>query len=121
MALHLRSCGTPPRVRARRESLYQTGLPTSKRQSGVRGKTLKISAQILFLVPVAGVATARAWPEYGHLTRRIPVAFMETIGQHFRRAWVSRHFRSMERAKPHRMGAGAIAGFAIAAPSTGGR
>jgi hypothetical protein len=44
--------------------------------------------------------------------------FQETIGQHFRRALVSKRFRSCKRGSPHVMGTGAIVTRSIACAST---
>jgi hypothetical protein len=107
------------RLRARRESVYQTRKNAIKRHSPSVVKIAKIRAQLVIPAPRAPVDGIRSFDRRRFINRRTCMRFWETIGQRFRRMYVSRPFLSRERAKPHVMGLGAIEWVTIAAASTG--
>jgi hypothetical protein len=110
-----------PRVSARRESLYQSAPKTIKGQSDCGVKTAKIRAE-LFCPRARHADRSRSRnARRGFLNRRTLMRFRETIEQHFRRALVSKPFRSCKRGTPHEMGAGAIEEAAIESVSTESR
>jgi hypothetical protein len=107
-----------PRGSARRESLYQSASKTIKRHSVGGAKTPKIRAELFFHRARAMNASQVECAAIRILNRRRCKRFRETIEQHFRRALVSKRFRSCERGSSHEMGAGAIGMRAIEIAST---
>jgi hypothetical protein len=107
-----------PRDSARRESLYQSAPKTIKRQTGTAAKTAKIREELFFHRADEVDASRAHGSRRGFLRRRRLMRFRETIEQHFRRALVSKQFRSRERGRSHEMGTGAIDARAIEGVST---
>jgi hypothetical protein len=100
------------------ESVYQSASKTIKRHSVGEVKTPKIRAELFFRWARETDAPRAPSTPIRFLNRRRPMRFWETIGQHFRRALVSRPIRSRNRGSSHEMGAGAIAERAIEIAST---
>jgi hypothetical protein len=105
-------------VGAKRESVYQSASNTIKRQTDGGAKTSEIRAQLFFVHACGASTRTTTMARSRFLKRRRLMRFRETIEQHFRRALVSKQFRSCKRGRSHVMGTGAIDARAIESIST---